>query len=115
MIDRADATLRHLARYWETFRQKDDPKRSQAIAAIEAVLYEGRAAGIHVIYDGPATVGGHLIPGAREQFSTVSGSPGEVDLRLCADSITTRQVCCPPTRSAALIVGNRGGAGGIDE
>lgn len=24
VIDRADATLRHLARYWETFRQKDD-------------------------------------------------------------------------------------------
>ncbi|MEV7817104.1 hypothetical protein AB0P05_41555 [Streptomyces flaveolus] len=41
VIDRADATLRHLARYWETFRQKGDPKRSPAIAALEAVLYEG--------------------------------------------------------------------------
>ncbi|MGW0291207.1 hypothetical protein [Streptomyces tuirus] len=54
-----------------TFRQKDDPKRSPAIAALEAVLDEGRAARIPVIYDGPATVGGRLIPGAREQFSTV--------------------------------------------
>jgi hypothetical protein len=71
VIDRADATLRHLTRYWETFRQKDDPKRSPAIAALEAVLYEGRAARIHVIYDGPTTVGERLIPGAREQFSTV--------------------------------------------
>ncbi|MER6406279.1 hypothetical protein ABT269_22740 [Streptomyces viridosporus] len=71
VIDRADATLRHLARYWETFRQKGDPKRSPAIAALETVLYEGRAARIHVIYDGPATVGGRLIPGAREQFATV--------------------------------------------
>ncbi|MYV38409.1 hypothetical protein GT030_05885 [Streptomyces sp. SID1328] len=71
VIDRADAPLRHLARYWDTFRQKDDPKRSPAIAALEAALYEGRAARIHVIYDGPATVGGRLIPGAREQFSTV--------------------------------------------
>ncbi|MGZ0200609.1 hypothetical protein ACNFR7_10525 [Streptomyces sp. RM1] len=71
VIDRADATLRHLTRYWDTFRQKDDPKRSPAIAALEAVLYEGRAARIHVIYDGPATVGGRLIPGAGEQFSTV--------------------------------------------
>ncbi|MER6405948.1 hypothetical protein ABT269_20920 [Streptomyces viridosporus] len=41
VINRADATLRHLARYWETFRQEDDPKRSPAIAALEAVLYEG--------------------------------------------------------------------------
>jgi hypothetical protein len=71
VIDRADDTLRHLARYWETFRQENDPKRSPAIAALEAVLYEGRAARIHVIYDGPATVGARLIPGAREQFSTV--------------------------------------------
>ncbi|MBQ0975580.1 hypothetical protein AB0N37_31805 [Streptomyces griseoincarnatus] len=30
----------------------------------------GREAHIHVIYDGPATVGGRLILGAREQFST---------------------------------------------
>ncbi|MER6030700.1 hypothetical protein [Streptomyces sp. NPDC001851] len=35
VIDRADATLRHLARYWETFRQKNDPKRSPAIAALD--------------------------------------------------------------------------------
>lgn len=65
------ALVTHLARYWETFRQKDDPQRSPAIAALEAVLYEGRAARIHVTYDGPATIGGRLIPGAREQFSTV--------------------------------------------
>ncbi|MEU7384198.1 MULTISPECIES: hypothetical protein [unclassified Streptomyces] len=71
VIDRADDTLRHLARYWETFRQEDDPQRSPAIAALEAVLYEGRAARIHVIYDGPATIGGRLIPCAREQFATV--------------------------------------------
>jgi hypothetical protein len=70
VIDRAD-TLQHLARYWETFRQEDDLKRSPAIAALEAVLHEGRAARIHVIYDGPATIGGRLIPGVREQFSTV--------------------------------------------
>lgn len=71
VIDRADDTLRHLARYWETFRQEDDPKRSPAIAALETVLYEGRAARVHVIYDGPTTTGSRLIPGAREQFATV--------------------------------------------
>jgi hypothetical protein len=71
VIDRADDTLRHLARYWETFRQKGDPKRSPAIAALEAVLYEGRAARIHVIYDGSTTTGSRLIPGACEQFATV--------------------------------------------
>ncbi|MYX99907.1 hypothetical protein GT045_35195 [Streptomyces sp. SID486] len=71
MIDRADATLRHLTRYWDTFRQKDDPQRSPAPAALEAVLYAGREARIHVIYDGPATVSGRLIAGAREQFFTI--------------------------------------------
>ncbi|KOV91034.1 hypothetical protein [Streptomyces sp. NRRL B-3648] len=71
VIDRADDMLRHLARYWETFRQEDDPQRSPAIAALEAVLYAGRAARIHVLYDGPTTVGDRLIPGAREQVSTV--------------------------------------------
>lgn len=70
VFDRADATLRHLARYWETFRQKDDPQKSPAITALEDVLHEGRQARIHVIYDGPATAGG-LAPGAREQFAIV--------------------------------------------
>lgn len=70
VIDRADATLRQLTRYWETFRQEDDPKKSPAVAALEDVLHEGRAARIHVIYDGLAVAGG-LDPGAREQFSTV--------------------------------------------
>ncbi|MEU4068408.1 hypothetical protein AB0F25_39485 [Streptomyces wedmorensis] len=31
-IDRADDTLRHLARYRETVRQNDDPKRSPSPA-----------------------------------------------------------------------------------
>ncbi|MEU1050644.1 hypothetical protein ABZ400_36695 [Streptomyces sp. NPDC005897] len=57
VIDRADITLRQLAHYWETYRQKDDPKKSPAVAALKAVLYEGRAARIHVIYDGPAIAG----------------------------------------------------------
>jgi hypothetical protein len=70
VIDGADATLRHLARYWETFRQKDDPKKSPAITTLEDVLIEGRQARIHVIYDGPANAS-DLAPGAREQFATV--------------------------------------------
>ncbi|MFD9283641.1 hypothetical protein ACFWD7_41445 [Streptomyces mirabilis] len=70
VIDRADATLRHLARYWETFRQKDDPQKSPATTALEDVLIEGRQARIHVIYDGPANASG-LASGAREQFATV--------------------------------------------
>ncbi|XVV39725.1 hypothetical protein ACQPXT_40675 (plasmid) [Streptomyces sp. CA-100214] len=75
VIDRADAILRHLTRYWDTFRQKDDPQRSPAIAALEAVLYEGRAARIHVIYAGPVTVGERLIP-APANTSPPSSSPG---------------------------------------
>lgn len=51
-------------------RQKDDPKKSPAITALEEVLYEGRAARINVLYNGRAAVGG-LAPAAREQFATV--------------------------------------------
>jgi hypothetical protein len=69
-IDQANTTLRQLARYWETFRQKDDPQTSPAITALEEALWAGRAARVHVIFDGRpnATV---LGPGAHEQFATV--------------------------------------------
>ncbi|MCG7525156.1 hypothetical protein MHW47_11990 [Streptomyces sp. OfavH-34-F] len=70
VLDRADDTMRHLARYWETFRQKDDPKKSPAITALEDVLHAGRQARIHVLYNGRATAGS-LAPAAREQFATV--------------------------------------------
>ncbi len=53
VLDRA-AAVRHLARYWETFRQKDDSNKSPAITALEDVLYEGRQARIHVLYNGRA-------------------------------------------------------------
>ncbi|MBM7054100.1 hypothetical protein [Streptomyces durocortorensis] len=69
-IDEANTTLPRLARYWETFRQKDDPKTSPAIAALEQALWVGRAARVHVIFDGrpQATV---LRSAARELFATV--------------------------------------------
>ncbi|WP_424893237.1 hypothetical protein [Streptomyces sp. XH2] len=70
VLDQADTTLRQLTRYWETFRQKDDPKQSPAVAALEDVLYAGRQARIHVLYNGRAVDGG-LAPAAREQFATV--------------------------------------------
>ncbi|MEU0216058.1 hypothetical protein ABZ281_13435 [Streptomyces sp. NPDC006265] len=69
VLDRADATLRHLTRYWETFRQEDDPKKSPAITALEDVLHAGREARIHVLYNGRVT--GGLAPTTREQFATV--------------------------------------------
>ncbi|MBH1938988.1 hypothetical protein I5Q34_32825 [Streptomyces sp. AV19] len=70
VLDQADATLRQLSRYWETFRQKDDPKQSPGVAALEDVLYAGRQARIHVLCNGQAA-GGGLSPAAREQFATV--------------------------------------------
>ncbi|MER5781247.1 hypothetical protein ABT104_05890 [Streptomyces mobaraensis] len=69
-IDEANATLRQLARYWETFRQKGDPKTSPAISALEDALHAGREARVHVIFDGrPHTSA--LGPEAREHFATV--------------------------------------------
>lgn len=69
VLDRADDTMRHLASYWENFRQKDDPTKSPAITALEGVLQAGRQARIHVLYNGRAS--GGLAPDAREQFATV--------------------------------------------
>ncbi|MGW3009512.1 hypothetical protein ACWC9R_11840 [Streptomyces sp. NPDC001219] len=40
-VDEAHATLRQLARYWETFPQKDDLKTSPAIAALSPALGPG--------------------------------------------------------------------------
>jgi hypothetical protein len=69
VLDRADDTMRHLARYWETSRQKGDPKKSPAITALEDVLHAGRQARIHVLYNGRGS--GGLAPAARDQFATV--------------------------------------------
>lgn len=69
-VDDANTTLRQLTRYWETFRHKDDPKTSPAIAALEEALWVGRAARIHVLFSGRPQ--GTVLKGAvRELFATV--------------------------------------------
>ncbi|MER6162402.1 hypothetical protein ABT147_44100 [Streptomyces sp. NPDC001868] len=71
-IDEANTTLRQLTRYWQTFRQKDDPKTHPAIAALEEALWVGRAARVHIIFDGrphTADLGG--TPAAHELLATV--------------------------------------------
>ncbi|MFJ1789670.1 hypothetical protein ACIOML_35850 [Streptomyces anulatus] len=69
-VDEANTTLLRLARYWETFRQQDDPKTSPAIAALKEALWVGRAARVHVLFDGrpQATV---IRDAAHELFATV--------------------------------------------
>ncbi|MFF3489584.1 hypothetical protein ACFYXC_41140 [Streptomyces sp. NPDC002701] len=55
-MDSTNSTLRQLTRYWKTFRDKEDPHTSPAVTALEAALWSGRAARVHVILDGtPAT------------------------------------------------------------
>ncbi|MFJ2819005.1 hypothetical protein [Streptomyces sp. NPDC087294] len=51
-VDSTYSTMRGLTRYWETFRDKDDPHVSPAVTALEAALWTGRAARVHVILDG---------------------------------------------------------------
>ncbi|MFS0696870.1 hypothetical protein [Streptomyces nitrosporeus] len=69
VFDAADATLGQLARYWDTVREKGDPKTSPAVDALEYVLFAGREVRIHLL------VGAQLDRGAlgewRENFSTV--------------------------------------------
>ncbi|MEU2591298.1 hypothetical protein ABZ649_05435 [Streptomyces albidoflavus] len=69
-MDSANSTLCQLTRYWETFRDKDDPHTSPAVTALEAALWTGRAARVHVILDGSPTPS---ILGAapHETFGTV--------------------------------------------
>ncbi|MGW6395376.1 hypothetical protein ACWFR1_33880 [Streptomyces sp. NPDC055103] len=59
--------MRHLASYWENFRQKDDPKKPPAVTALEDALHAGHQARIHVLCNGRASGA----PAAREQFATV--------------------------------------------
>ncbi|MFI2209840.1 hypothetical protein [Streptomyces sp. NPDC020141] len=67
---RLQRALGQLTRYWETFRGNDDPHTSPAVAALEAALWTGRAARVHVILDGtPAP--GVLGAAPHEMFGTV--------------------------------------------
>ncbi|MFB8406097.1 hypothetical protein [Streptomyces sp. NPDC055912] len=69
-MDSANNTLRQLTRYWETFRDKDTPHTSPAVTALEAALWNGRAARVNVILDGtPAT--SVLGAAPHELFGTV--------------------------------------------
>ncbi|MFJ5851151.1 hypothetical protein [Streptomyces sp. NPDC092903] len=69
-MDSAHHALRQLARYWETFRDKDDPATSPAVAALEEALWSGRAARVNVILNGtPATRALGAAP--HELFGTV--------------------------------------------
>lgn len=70
VFEEADATLRQLARYWDTIRQKDDPKMSPAVDALNEVLFAGRQGRIYVLLNGHLTTSA-LGPAWREQFSTV--------------------------------------------
>ncbi|MGW5067150.1 hypothetical protein ACWEQJ_13685 [Streptomyces cyaneofuscatus] len=69
LFDAADATLGQLARYWDTVREKGDPKTSPVVGALEDVLFTGPQARIHLL------VGAQLDTGVlgqwRETFSTV--------------------------------------------
>ncbi|WP_163010567.1 hypothetical protein [Streptomyces dangxiongensis] len=69
VFEAADATLRHLARHWDTVRGEGDPKTSPAIAALKELLFAGRQARMRVL------LAGHLNrplgPEARENFSTL--------------------------------------------
>ncbi|MFI5867423.1 hypothetical protein [Streptomyces sp. NPDC051546] len=69
LLEQGDATVRQLNSYWEKFRQSSDPKTSPAIAALNDVLYFGRAAHIHVFFHTQANAR-VLGPGARDFFTT---------------------------------------------
>ncbi|MEW1724733.1 hypothetical protein [Streptomyces sp. NPDC093109] len=69
VFEAADNTLHQLARYWDTIREKDDPKTSPAVDALEYVLFVGRQDRIHVLVSSQRANG--ILGAGRENFSTV--------------------------------------------
>lgn len=70
MFENADATLRKLARHWETVRRPGDPRVSPAFTTLTDVLFAGGMVRMNVLYDGDPTLS-VLGPEGHEQFSTV--------------------------------------------
>ncbi|MFE4823170.1 hypothetical protein ACFRFU_43530 [Streptomyces sp. NPDC056704] len=69
VFESGDATLRKLARHWETVRRPGDPMVSPAFTALTDVLFAGAMVRMHVLFDGDPTLS-VLGPEGREQFST---------------------------------------------
>ncbi|MFJ5804111.1 hypothetical protein [Streptomyces decoyicus] len=67
VFEAADHTPRKLARYWDTVREKGDPKTSPAVDALHELLLASRQARMYVF----TTLGRE----GREQFSRSSPQP----------------------------------------
>uniref|UniRef100_UPI002F91118F hypothetical protein n=1 Tax=Streptomyces sp. NBC_01562 TaxID=2975879 RepID=UPI002F91118F len=70
VFESGDATLRKLARHWETVRRPGEPRVSPAFTALTDVLFAGAMVRMHVLFDGDPTLSVLGLEG-REQFSTV--------------------------------------------
>ncbi|MFK0112585.1 hypothetical protein [Streptomyces sp. NPDC091217] len=70
VFEYGDATLRRLARDWETVRQPGDPRVSPALTALTDVLFAGDMVRMNVFFNGDPTLSVLGLEG-REQFSTV--------------------------------------------
>ncbi|MEV3898484.1 hypothetical protein [Streptomyces anulatus] len=68
VFEAADSTLRQLARHWDTIREKDDPKTSPAVDALQDVFFAGPQARIHVLATSQLATG--ILGAGRENFST---------------------------------------------
>jgi hypothetical protein len=71
VAEEMNATIGRLQTYWDDIREKSDPKKSPAVAALADILFMGRAVKIHVIAIAQMmtarSLGG---PEARENFAT---------------------------------------------
>ncbi|MFE2473461.1 hypothetical protein [Streptomyces mirabilis] len=70
VFENGDATLRRLARHWETVRGPGDPRVSPAFTVLTDVLFAGGMVRMNVLFDGDPILS-VLGPEGREQFSTV--------------------------------------------
>ncbi|WP_329266790.1 hypothetical protein [Streptomyces sp. NBC_01451] len=70
VFENGDATLRKLARHWETVRRPGDPRVSPAFTALTDVLSADARVRMNVLFDGHPTLSALELEG-REQFSTV--------------------------------------------
>ncbi len=69
VFEATDVTLHQLARYWDTIREKGDPKTSPAVDALQYALFAGPQARIHIVVSTQLANG--VLGEWRENFSTV--------------------------------------------
>ncbi|MFJ4679163.1 pRL2-11 [Kitasatospora sp. NPDC088783] len=71
LLEEINATMKQLSKYWDSIKEKGDPKTSPAVDALAEVLFMGRAVRLHVLLVAQSATARALGgPEMRENFAT---------------------------------------------